>query len=203
MAVCAPEDTYLAGLWRRDIFRGLLWMSYGGVDTIRSSGYRAPSWSWAALTGQIKWPSRTIARHCRDDFTVDVLDARTTPAGEDQLGAVSCGFIRMLGKIKKLTKVAEPLEGTILLRFPLNLIYENEVIGSGAFDVVGDSAEESVWLMQIQSQLSGDSNIPYHPTGLILRKLGGPIFQRMGCATLDEGYIDFFDCCEPRELTLI
>ena len=42
-------DTYLAGLWKSDIKRGLLWVYLPPSAMTRPSTPRAPSWSWAAL----------------------------------------------------------------------------------------------------------------------------------------------------------
>lgn len=56
------QDTYLAGHWRRDLELSLLWYT---PKTIRPSQksqvptrpvkYRAPSWAWASVDGEVKW----------------------------------------------------------------------------------------------------------------------------------------------------
>ncbi|KAJ3545111.1 hypothetical protein NM208_g2679 [Fusarium decemcellulare] len=51
------EDQYLAGLWRRDLPRGLFWGVDGGSITHRADGYRAPSWSWVSLEGPFAMPA--------------------------------------------------------------------------------------------------------------------------------------------------
>jgi hypothetical protein len=55
-----PDQEYLAGLWRADLHRGLLWMPeiteiYQEYIKPRSYGYVAPSWSWAHCPGTIHW----------------------------------------------------------------------------------------------------------------------------------------------------
>jgi hypothetical protein len=47
------NDTYIAGMWKSDLRAALLWKpaEYGTVV----SEYRAPSWSWASLSGDIKY----------------------------------------------------------------------------------------------------------------------------------------------------
>lgn len=47
----ATEYTYLAGLWMEDLHQGLLWYADGPKSAPRI--WRAPSWSWAQLTGPI------------------------------------------------------------------------------------------------------------------------------------------------------
>jgi hypothetical protein len=53
-------DRYLAGIWRKDLIRGLLWDRFplwanevqGDFNETRPTAYRAPSWSWASVNGQ-------------------------------------------------------------------------------------------------------------------------------------------------------
>jgi hypothetical protein len=50
------NDTYIAGLWKRDLLRGLLWRVEGskpGELPLEATPYRAPSWSWASTFGGI------------------------------------------------------------------------------------------------------------------------------------------------------
>lgn len=50
-------DTYLAGLWKRDLVRGLLWESIGhGIPNIYSSKNvnGIPSWSWASVDSPVR-----------------------------------------------------------------------------------------------------------------------------------------------------
>lgn len=92
-----PAATYVAGLWKEDIARGLLWCAHydhmpgrkvwgiSSVDRIsvltRPPEERAPSWSWAALDGHIDfWALRTSG------FVVEVLDVAMS-AGENEITA--------------------------------------------------------------------------------------------------------------------
>ncbi|KAE9379674.1 HET-domain-containing protein, partial [Stipitochalara longipes BDJ] len=50
------NDTYIAGLWKQDLLRGLLWRIEGskpGELPLEATPYRAPSWSWASTFGGI------------------------------------------------------------------------------------------------------------------------------------------------------
>jgi hypothetical protein len=51
-------DHYLAGLWRSGIPYSLMWTADGDTDdkVVRPRKYRAPSWSWASLDGNITFP---------------------------------------------------------------------------------------------------------------------------------------------------
>ncbi|KAI0630015.1 heterokaryon incompatibility protein-domain-containing protein [Trametes polyzona] len=46
---------YLAGLWRDSLLHDLLWRKWYRKSGSRPEQYRAPSWSWASLDGDIHW----------------------------------------------------------------------------------------------------------------------------------------------------
>ena len=51
------DDQYLAGLWKNDLHRGLMWTpmwKFG--DTKVAETYQAPSWSWGSVEGGVYWP---------------------------------------------------------------------------------------------------------------------------------------------------
>lgn len=47
------NDQYVAGLWRADLHRGLLWRVVEPEPCKAAIPYRAPSWSWASKVGQV------------------------------------------------------------------------------------------------------------------------------------------------------
>lgn len=59
---------YLAGLWRATLLFGLLWHEGWEGHLRRPDGYRAPSWSWAAIDGAISWDQerRSVASMSRN-----------------------------------------------------------------------------------------------------------------------------------------
>ncbi|EIW62306.1 HET-domain-containing protein, partial [Trametes versicolor FP-101664 SS1] len=67
------SDAYLAGLWRSDLLRHLLWSSDYYPDTAdlsthsphtRPAAYRAPSWSWAAIDGVVEYDEDDLVSYC-------------------------------------------------------------------------------------------------------------------------------------------
>jgi hypothetical protein len=46
-------DEYLAGLWRSQLLRELMWSTYPKLQLVRSPTRRAPLWSWASLDNDI------------------------------------------------------------------------------------------------------------------------------------------------------
>jgi hypothetical protein len=89
------RDDYLAGIWRRQLEWELAWTARRNASLRRPTDYRAPTWSWASVDGDLRYTD-----YGDDKFLmIDVLEARTTPAGQDDTGAVTGGFIRLRGSL--------------------------------------------------------------------------------------------------------
>ena len=98
------DDDYLAGLWRKQLPSALMWTTRNGLQangeiTYRPETYRAPSWSWASIEGAIQiFPEASPEEEQWVEFC-QVLDAKTTPLGEDSTGQVCDGYIRVRGRL--------------------------------------------------------------------------------------------------------
>jgi hypothetical protein len=98
-------DVYLAGLWRKDLIRGLQWHSVH-KDSIYESylpyKYRAPSWSWVSVEGSaMDFPKiRDFSMGSHPSFTADamVLNSSVSPLGKDILSEIVDGRITLLGE---------------------------------------------------------------------------------------------------------
>ncbi|KAF2098819.1 HET-domain-containing protein [Rhizodiscina lignyota] len=102
------QDEYLAGLWKKDLARQLCWIlgknrsndPYPDVDASRGE-VRAPSWSWASVRGDIAW-------HVRDAISaVNILEAKCIPTGQNELGTVGSGTLRLSGRAVQATLTVE------------------------------------------------------------------------------------------------
>ncbi|KAI4205832.1 MAG: hypothetical protein LQ350_000017 [Teloschistes chrysophthalmus] len=199
--VHSTKDEYIAGLWRQDFSHGLLWMVHDSSESYRGSEYWAPSWSWASVAGLIEWPSRTIERHQRNDFTIELLDINLDVATENAMGSLHGGSIRMRGRLRAVDQVSKPTEWGSLLRYRYDLWCDGVLVGNGGFDVDGDERVEDVWLLQVKMQQPGDVFFPYHPTMLLLHRISRASMKvkRLGCAVLEDDMLGFFDSCEPQD----
>lgn len=81
-------DTYLACLWRQVLPFQLLWAKHRS-RLIRSTPYRAPSWSWASVDGEIR------TSRFNGEPLVTLVDAGVTPIGKDSSGQISHAYIRL------------------------------------------------------------------------------------------------------------
>jgi hypothetical protein len=90
-------DQYLAGLWKEQLEEQLCWDRGGNLGAKASTmrprpPWRAPTWSWASIDGEVSWYSRQ--KGVLDTTHVQVLDANTTKYGYDPFGQVTSGVIR-------------------------------------------------------------------------------------------------------------
>ncbi|KAL6248595.1 hypothetical protein RBB50_004850 [Rhinocladiella similis] len=91
-------DQYLAGLWKNGLVEQLLWVVATEAEpgAVRTSEYRAPSWSWASIDGEVHLETPTLQR--LQEAMVEVLDADTTPlVRDDRFGLIESGTIRLKG----------------------------------------------------------------------------------------------------------
>jgi hypothetical protein len=91
---------YYAGVWEERFFEQLLWTMHTDKIAKRPAEYRAPSWSWAAVNGKLKWP---LIKHLLDaTISCKLLHVEIQPLRSDQpFGAVTSGRIKILGKVKQ------------------------------------------------------------------------------------------------------
>lgn len=80
------QDEYLAGLWKFDLLRQLLWrMDFTeSIQRKRYFPYRAPTWSWASVDGKVSGVENTVVNYymnskaCRP--AAQVKTTHVTPA---------------------------------------------------------------------------------------------------------------------------
>jgi hypothetical protein len=96
------NDHYVAGLWKADLHRGLLWRVVEPETCKEATPYRAPSWSWASKIGQISGirDADYIVGHYRADIEAKVtLKSRAdASATVNPYGEVSLGSLKIRGR---------------------------------------------------------------------------------------------------------
>jgi hypothetical protein len=83
------NDTYIAGLWKRDLLRGLLWKVEGskpGELPLEATPYRAPSWSWASTFGGIISDNSECV-HRVGNYHVEIINIQIYLEGDLALGS--------------------------------------------------------------------------------------------------------------------
>jgi hypothetical protein len=84
-------DQYLAGLWRSRIEEQLCWYRCTSAPGVRPP-WRAPTWSWASIDGQVSWQQTQPG--VLETSYAHVLDA-STRYEYDPFGQVTSGVIRL------------------------------------------------------------------------------------------------------------
>lgn len=91
---------YLAGMWETGLLSQLCWMATSPGK--RPAEYRAPSFSWASVDGEIVHPlseldiprEEVIAR-----YQLSILDIYCDPASSDPTGSVRAGTLTVRGRV--------------------------------------------------------------------------------------------------------
>ena len=171
-------DAYLAGLFRSDLVRGLLWGSFPTNRTLIRTEYRAPSWTWAAYDGSVGWYYDVqVISQCH------IVDAQTYTA--HYLGRpITWGFLEVSSAKMELVKARQQNQD-----FPLALFWNGKQFADGQFDCMSSYAELDQDLdynaLLVAKFLSMDGTVPsYHGGGLILRSTtdwdGDAAYERLG-----------------------
>ncbi|KXJ95829.1 heterokaryon incompatibility protein-domain-containing protein [Microdochium bolleyi] len=136
--------TYLAGLWKEDLARGLLWgASYEHVPGRPVWGYqssdkcqalalpkrqgddRAPSWSWASLDGQIDHWALRIGD---GEHWYEILEVAIDSGENDPACAQPVGSVRIKGPLEQVHYLPHPAGGDVgSLEFPADQSAVEEV----------------------------------------------------------------------------
>lgn len=109
------NDHYLAGIWRSDLLRCLLWHRQvrrqfrehesnapWQDDGLRKAEYLAPSWSWASILGAVHFVSATDELQVLP--SVKVIKASVEVLGNNKFGQVDSGFLNLLSPLLSFWK---------------------------------------------------------------------------------------------------
>lgn len=98
-------DLYLAGLWRGNLLPGLLWRSNKlrlesryEMTTRLPPCWRAPSWSWASIDGQITYDESENPQG-RFQGYIKVKESECQLSSANATGCVTGGFIKLEGRL--------------------------------------------------------------------------------------------------------
>jgi len=177
----AAIDHYLAGVWESHLPLGLLWSSAQPFRQSEFQAYRAPSWSWASLVGQIDWFNHLFTKV---DPAIEVMSCSVNPAHPQALyGAVRSGSLVIHGLLQEtvLDGAAVPV-GTNEYTEYLDL--ELADVHLDFWDEMLASKTESTKLFSLQI-CSFDESIGRGPSGLILVTKNGEEFSRVGFFTFE------------------
>ena len=195
-------DEYLCGLWKSNLNRGLLWFNVD-ENSQRHNSYYAPSWTWASITGKIRWePSSSVyyAKEAQLKHTFLIERVVCEPATANQYGPAKRGHLKVIGLVIPVNIMEGGLLDGIRFLVASSVRSDNGVVPSCLVRPdIGDYREEllskSPFLFLILSKSTRRTRTydeDFCISGLILRKLpsGGNKYQRVGFASSAFGMVD-------------
>lgn len=103
------EDEPLAGLWKNDLYRGLLWRrdnKTARLDEEAVQSLNIPSWSWLKVRGSV-WTPRALGGPC-----IDISRTRVTWTGLPLVSKIGEAYIMGRGKLLNVQKIEKDEQST-------------------------------------------------------------------------------------------
>jgi hypothetical protein len=207
-------DEYIAGLWKSTIGRDLTWCSIDPYTALRSSQYRAPSWSWAAIDGEV-FACPQSPNH-RLENCAHLVDYSITPLGLDPFAEIARGWILMRGPFTQFYCAGSPDEHpTTYKLYRTNEAVKGERIGCLHPDVIDPEQDKNGSIYRENSGLFGLLIGKYveEPSivlwnGIVLVPVNGEeeTYRRVGLLTrchFDGNDQCWFDRCKERTVKII
>jgi len=138
---CSEDDIYLAGLWKRQLPRYLVWYAHGPSplaskrESRRHESYYAPSWSWASITGPVDF---FRSQRQLEQYQLTVLEAKTEPTTINRFGPVQNGHLRLLTflvPVQLRQKATTSNDSTVLFELITDQSMDMETIGDVLLDI--------------------------------------------------------------------
>lgn len=175
----ALKDHYLAGTWKSRLPNDLLWRVIFKRHS-RPEGDRAPSWSWAAVDGEVRTSSSLRQAH-----SLELVDCRTELVSRDaRYGAVKRGHLVVRGRLRRVVvldvgeNAQRNYQGCFRVMEPSRRV--TEALVPISFDAVEREFNESIPRAMDVAMLEIHHGDGMLPSGLVLRDLGHQIFSRLG-----------------------
>lgn len=199
------QNTYLAGLWLETLPRSLLWERCSRDPMRIPLEYRAPTWSWAALEGEVWFPGYPITLDDRLSSTCKIVGQYCQYDPPNSFATVTNGWIDIEGSMSIVNRYAMR-EDCRLSQISLFTHSHFEDIRDPQFwiasfdqDRIREEAirHSEVYLLDllVEPHYADESIIRRH--ALVLQTAGRPkmekdCFQRLGIA-----YLDLPSSCSP------
>jgi len=106
------KDAYFAGLWRKDILRGILW-HLEVPQRVSPVPYRAPSWSWAAAEGKMEFLARRPGAFWKQRPAAVIKSISTTgmDGQKASTGQLQDGYLLISGPLREAVRCKRQVNG--------------------------------------------------------------------------------------------
>jgi hypothetical protein len=204
----ASGDEFVAGLWKRDMHRGLLWTAPDSTASRRDvRQYRAPSWSWASLPATCSFYVRQIVQEEVDTSCMEIEETDILIEGTNPFGVVSSGKLKIRGLLKRAHPYDAECHGEKALddireaQGGKDTLFDLEQ-GSGIGRYIPDNADRrylsEVWCSPIMTEVrrwqrSNEKQVQARCLALIRIVEGSNVYMRVGVGWIMD-FAWFRDC---------
>jgi hypothetical protein len=191
------EDEFAAGLWKRHFLQQVLWMTHphilGRGYSKRPSKYRAPSWSWISVDGEINMAVGDLShgRPYRYVTFVEILEVEVVPPGNNFAAPITDGYLRMSCSLFKAYYLAD-LSGQQLEYFESEFLVSGELVKLKLFP---DLIVEKESPAQTRASLTEPHSYPVQP-GVIAPEITLKLRDPIICVPIrakQDSYEDIFE----------
>ncbi|WYZ43235.1 hypothetical protein EsH8_VI_000934 [Colletotrichum jinshuiense] len=196
---------YVAGMWKSHLALGLLWYRKGRRRrwlVPPADGYRAPSWSWASLEGEVSMvePASNIQSNLLEVLVED-LETEVKPRGLDPNGSLDSGSLTLTGRVRTFDRRMNPQNPAYEWVREINVegkegitdyfFDKGEVVGQAIFDEAFKSNDQPLYCLQVVRYTISHSRWK----GLLLERTGEEgEYRRIGyCVTEYVHNVMWFD----------
>lgn len=148
------EALYLAGIWCHNMAIGLLWRFDGG-PLLRAPVYRAPSWSWASVDGEVIFDLADDDKpYETTEWDLKIVEGRITLKNRlYRFGEVAAGFLDVQGYTLPLVCSTHVIDQAACRPFTLGYCsFDWLPDGHGTHSLFKVIGEEGIWLASIRTQ---------------------------------------------------
>ena len=213
----ASGDKYVAGLWKHDMHRGLLWTAPDSTASRRDLRHtRAPSWSWASLPATCTFYVRQLVQHGADTSCMEMEDFDMAVEEENPFGIVSSGRLKIRGPLKRAHPYDAECRGEEVFdnirdaqprnRETLFDLEQRRGVGHYNPDNLDRRYLSEVWCAPVMTEVwesPGDKQTQIHGRCLALIPMfaGSNVYMRVGAAWVKD--FSWFRDCEPTSYYII
>ncbi|KPM41464.1 hypothetical protein AK830_g5076 [Neonectria ditissima] len=166
---------YLAGLWEKDLLRGLRWWpSEAETESGEECPYVAPSWSWVSACRGVTWGTQGF-EGTLSFIKIDLARTECHLSGLNPYGEVDYGYIFLTGRVMEIT-FSVNADMVWLQKFgeKHNLRHPDSISQLRGWEMLGDC---KLYCLRLCTKV-GTSNAWDDDFALVLRKADGDLLAR-------------------------
>ena len=204
---------YLAGLWERDLFLDLQWRRPDiesddfeqSKRNARPSSYRAPSWSWASIDGEVacfeeedvRGPYLFVVKQCTTDLLDSSLPYAAVRGARLEVEGRTCEFFWRASR----DSVSDHCDGFLVTLVGYDEQNPERVVGEATEDALEPDLVPGLPVTCLA--ISTVQRIPnrIETEGMMLLPAGSDCYRRIGFFKVYNPLA--FDDCKPRTILII